>query len=377
MKKIAILSMPYFPFIGGLQIVTRELAIQYSKNGFETHVITGDRTSQPDESVIQNIHIHRKRLLFQHSDKYPFSMKLLNHVAYNIRAFITLLQLRPDYVHCQTPYSSLAAWLIFKLCKIPYSIGYHAEIKTQIGIMLIPSMSRHWKKLPYLMDAHNRFVLTEDMKQELEDSGISSIVIPNGVDTEIYFPADVKENFKTKPTIICVGRLVVSKAIDDSIHILFRVSEKYPNTNLIIVGDGPEREKLETLAKTLKLQDRVMFTGQIEPDAVCSYYQMSHVFLQMSVSEGFSQVAVEAMACGLPIVSTAVGVAPELIQSSQNGFLIELHDIDDATQKIEQIFEMSEEEYADKCNRSRDCALEYSWDRIAEIYLDAYGLRNN
>lgn len=61
--------------------------------------------------------------------------------------------------------------------------------------------------------------------------------------------------------------------------------------------------------------------------------------------------------------------------SSQNGFIVELHDIDDAAQKIEQIFEISEEEYADKCNRSRDCALEYSWNRIAERYLDAYGLR--
>ena len=355
-------------------MVTHELAIHYSKNGFESHVLTGDITSEPDENN-KNIYIHRKRLLFQHNEEYPFAVKLLNHVVYNIRAFITLSQLKPDYVHCQTPYPSLSAWLMFKLFKIPYSIGYHAEIKTQIGIMLTPSLSQYWKKLPYLTDAHNRFVLTEYMKQELEDGALSSTVIPNGVDTELYFPADVKESFKTKPTIICVGRLVKSKAIDDAIRILSKVVAKYPNVNLLVVGDGPEREKLESLAKTLDVQDKVTFVGKIEPDAVCSYYQRSHVFLQMSVSEGFSQVAVEAMACGLPIVSTSVGVAPELITLSQNGYLVELHDLDSAAEKIEQIFEMSEEEYADKSKRSRECALEYSWDVIAERYLDAYGFR--
>ena len=238
MRKIAILSMTYLPRIGGLQRVTYELASQYSKKGFDVHIITGVVPAHSSDKRINNVYVHRKHLLFKIGQYESPIMKFLIHSIYIIRAFFTLLQLKPDHIHCQSPYSSLAAWLTFKLFKTPYSIGYHAEIKTQVGIMLTPNLSRYWKKLPYLMDAQNRFVLTEDMKQELESGGLPATVIPNGVDTSVYFPVNTGNTFKTNPIIICVGRLVESKAIDDALRVVSNVSKQSKNVKLVIVGDG-------------------------------------------------------------------------------------------------------------------------------------------
>ena len=132
---------------------------------------------------------------------------------------------------------------------------------------------------------------------------------------------------------------------------------------------------METLVATLELQDNVSFVGMVDSNTVCSYYQKSHVFLQTSLTEGFPMVMLEAMACGLPIVSTKVANISELLSKANNGYTTDFHDIESMSRLIKQIFDMSESEYRNICNRSRACALEYSWDSISDKYLDNYNIR--
>lgn len=370
--RIVILSMAYFPRMGGLQKVTFELAKQYAIRGIDVHILTAVQNDGSYNDRLENITVHRLQVLGKMFADSSIILKIVNHIIFNTKVFPKLLQLRPDYIHCQTPYSSLGAWVYYKLRQKPYSISFHAEIKTQVGIMLTPRFSKHWKHLPYIRDSHNIFVLTEAMKQDLAMGSVPSIVIPNGVDTEFYSPANLRTSFKEVPTVICVGRLVKSKAIDDAILAIEQVISSHPNVKMVIVGDGPEKENLQNLVRTKGLQDVISFTGRLDAEGVRTFYQSSHIFFQSSLTESFSLVALEAMSCGLPIISTPVGFAPDAIRYVNNGFIVDCHDISSMAKSLSGILDMQNDEYESMCEKSRNYAKRYSWDEIAECYLREY-----
>ena len=98
------------------------------------------------------------------------------------------------------------------------------------------------------------------------------------------------------------------------------------SSKLILVGDGPDRSECERLCRELKLVDKVRFLGK--QDGLVEILNASDVFLIPSQSESFGLAALEAMACGLPVVSSSVGGLPELIRHNECGFIAEIGDID-------------------------------------------------
>ena len=96
------------------------------------------------------------------------------------------------------------------------------------------------------------------------------------------------------------------------------------NARLVIVGDGPERENLEVTAASLGISDRVIFTGQVKN--VEAYYAAADVLANPSHSEGSPYVLLEAMAANLPIVATAVGGVPEMVENNQTALLVPASD---------------------------------------------------
>ena len=371
--KIVILSMTYFPRVGGLQQVTFELARQYAKREIDVHILTGVQNDGSCNDCLENITVHRFPLIGKKFAYSSFILKSASHIIFNIKSLCRLFEIKPDYIHCQSPYSSLCTWIYYKLRQKPYSISFHGEIKTQVGIMLTPRFSKYWKYLPYIRDSHNIFVLTEAMKQDLAIGNVSSIVIPNGVDTKFYLPS-THSPFEEAQTVICVGRLIKSKAIDDAILAIEQVISSHPNVKMVIVGDGPERENLQNLVRTKGLQDVISFTGRLDSKGVRAYYQSSHIFLQTSLTEAFPLVLLEAMACGLPIVSTDVSDIPNILSDAKNGRIVKCHDILGIANAISSILELQKSEYMSLCERSRDYAKRYSWDEIAERYLQEYGV---
>ncbi|MDQ5846711.1 MAG: glycosyltransferase family 4 protein, partial [Acidobacteriota bacterium] len=126
--------------------------------------------------------------------------------------------------------------------------------------------------------------------------------------------------------ILAVGRLSKEKAQMDLLRAFKNLSETHGeiNARLVIVGDGPEREPLEAAAASLGLNGRVIFTGQV--NNVRLYFAASDVLVNPSHSEGSPYVLLEAMAAGVPIVATAVGGVPEMIENNDTALLVPAND---------------------------------------------------
>lgn len=146
--------------------------------------------------------------------------------------------------------------------------------------------------------------------------------------TETQFPNKTQnENFKDKFIFLTVGRLVAVKNIDLQVMAMKEVVKKYSNVELWIVGDGPERKKLELKIKNLsdwqaglKLQNYVKLLGwQNNPD---EFYFKADAFLLTSNSEGWGMAVVEAASRGLPIIMTDVGCAGELVENEKSGLVV-------------------------------------------------------
>ena len=133
--------------------------------------------------------------------------------------------------------------------------------------------------------------------------------------------------FEDERMILAVGRLSKEKAQIDLLYAFKKLSDTHAeiNARLVIVGDGPERENLEATAASLGIRDRVVFAGQARNVEV--YYAAADVLANPSHSEGSPYVLLEAMAANLPIVATAVGGVPEMVENDQTALLVPVSDL--------------------------------------------------
>jgi N-acetyl-alpha-D-glucosaminyl L-malate synthase BshA len=115
------------------------------------------------------------------------------------------------------------------------------------------------------------------------------------------------------------------KRVPDTIRILAKVQQEVP-AKLILIGDGPDRSECERLARELGIHKDVIFLGK--QDVISEILSSSDIFLMPSQSESFGLSALEAMACGIPVISTSVGGLPELVVHNETGYIAEIGDVD-------------------------------------------------
>lgn len=132
------------------------------------------------------------------------------------------------------------------------------------------------------------------------------------------------------PTVITVARLVPWKGIDR----LLQVMRDLPEFRLLIVGDGPERNRLESLSAGLSLDGRVIFTGQVSKDSVLGYLRAADVFVLNSTYEGLPHIVLEAMQAGVPVIATDVGGTGEVVFDGETGLLVPVGDRNALIQSI-------------------------------------------
>ena len=154
-------------------------------------------------------------------------------------------------------------------------------------------------------------------------------MIYNFVDSELFKPSP-NQNFKDKVApngekiLVHVSNFRPVKRVPDTIRILHRVIQEIP-TKLLLVGDGPDRSECERLVRELQLEKNVFFLGK--QDGLSEILSSSDLFLMPSQSESFGLSALEAMSCGVPVVSSSVGGLPELIVHNQTGYIAEIGDV--------------------------------------------------
>jgi glycosyltransferase involved in cell wall biosynthesis len=148
-------------------------------------------------------------------------------------------------------------------------------------------------------------------------------VIPNPVALSLYGSFPLQQKLPGR-TIAAIGRLSPQKGFDVLISAFAQCACEHPNWSLIIVGEGPERSRLTAMIEKLKLENRVTLPGRIQH--TIGFLRTVDLFVMSSRYEGFPNVLVEAMACGLPVISTRWNGATEIIQDGIDGILVPPND---------------------------------------------------
>ncbi len=193
-------------------------------------------------------------------------------------------------------------------------------------------------------------------------------VIPNGVSVEQFRAAARQRKNQPGATVITVGRLVPKNAVDTLIRAIAVIKPNIPAIRCHILGDGPERQALEALACSLKVESAIQFFGSVPYEAVPQRLAAADVFVRASRSEGMGNAFVEALAAGLPIIGTPVGGINDIIRDGQTGLFCRVDDPRDLAQKIERL--LNDRELAGRIvtHGQAMVAERFSWDSIARSY---------
>ncbi len=214
-------------------------------------------------------------------------------------------------------------------------------------------------------------------------------VVPPGVDLAHFRPLDrvaAKTNIGIAPQhkmLLFVGRIEPLKGVDTILHAMAQIRQDHPqvcdNLVLSIIGGNPdepaheneEMARLKTLRETLGLHDLVTFLGAKDQDRLRYYYNAAEALVMPSDYESFGMVALEAMACGTPVIASEVGGLAYLVRDEYNGFHVPVREPEALAARILSILENPETRAA-MSRAALASAQEYSWAKIADQLLGIF-----
>lgn len=202
-------------------------------------------------------------------------------------------------------------------------------------------------------------------------------LVPEGIDLDLWQPSSDPDSLAAADarrdpfTVLCVARHYPRKRILDLIRAFAQVRRHEPRARLVVIGDGPEHEALRQAVLEHELADCVQLLGALPADEeVRGWYGRASLFCLPSEQEGFGIVFLEAMASGLPVVSTTAAAIPEVVPDGEAGLLV--HPRDPAA-LAEALLRLLQD--PGLRSRLRDCgrrhARAYAWERVADRFLEA------
>lgn len=290
----------YPPVIGGIEHHIRALAEGQAAQGHEVTVLV----TRPDPGPVTvdvegGVRVVRARRLATVASA-PISVSLAREVA----------RLRPDVTHLHVPYPvGEAAWLAFG--RRPMVVTYHSDIVRQrlLGKLWGPFLRRTLALADRVLATSPNYVESSPFLRRVRTK---VAIVPLGVDVERFARFDdvaaraaAAARFGPQPRLVFVGRLRYYKGL----HVLLRALVELPGVRLLVVGTGPLQAELAALALSLGVFDRVAWLPGVADDELASILAAGDLYVLPAVarSEAFGIALVEAMAAGLPAVTTEVG----------------------------------------------------------------------
>ena len=361
-----------YPTYGGSGIVATELGKALSVKGHEIHFIT---YSQPVrlEKLRENIFFHEVRIsdypLFDYTPyEQVLTSKLVDVVKYE--------KLDLLHVHYAIPHAS-AAYMAQQILKsqginIPFITTLHGTDITLVG----KDPSFH-PVITFSINNSNKITaVSESLKQDTLD--LFEIkkeidVIPNFICfNEYQLPNNDKYKKRFAPNnefiITHVSNFRKVKRIEDVVKTFELISNEL-SCKLILAGDGPERYRIEHLCRTKFNPDQVVFLGNLK--STIEVLNISDLFLLPSEKESFGLAALEAMAAGVPVISTLSGGLPEVIEHGKSGYLSKIGDTDDMAKNAIQILS-SKETHQQFKDQAQKRAKTFDIEVILPKYEDLY-----
>jgi glycosyltransferase involved in cell wall biosynthesis len=296
----------YWPEVGGLESHVGGLAMGLVRRGVEVRVVAsrsvpGTRRSE----VIDGVDVRRIRL--------P-SRSPPGWIAYALASIPATRRAAAwaDVVHAQSFASVLPAGLAARRSKRPLVVSFHtSHFLTRAESPLWAPLLGRLVRWPDHAFAASEQIAEVAMKLA---PGTRVEALTNGVDTEQFQPPHPGTGRKSR-TIIVPRRLFPKNGVEFLIRAIPEVTARLPDARALVVGDGPERSRLEALARDLGIGESVRFLGSRPHDEMPELYGTSEIAVFPSLMEATSVAALEAMACELPVVASAVGGLPEIVDS--------------------------------------------------------------
>ena len=362
--RIAIITRMFPPeWLGGTEIAAYDIAQHLAGRGHDVHVITSMDKGLHQVTTKGWFHIHRL--------KYP-GLGLLSTVPFSVAAVVALHRINPSLVHVQCPFYGMAGYFYSKLAKKPYVVYFRGD-----DAYLPYSGTRFFLKL-IVRNAAKVIALTEHMRRAVRKQyNRDALVIPNGVDVTKFAGLSreaTRTELKIKESeqvVIFVGSLIPVKGMKYLVEAMNIIKQECLKARLLVVGDGEERQNLEELTNKLNLVECVTFVGRVVNERVPEYLVVSDLFVLPSLSEGFPLVVLEAMAAGLPIITTNVRGLPEIVKDGENGFVVEPQNPRQLVEKISLL--LSNNELRQKISANNIIkAKQHSWEAVVEKLEEVY-----
>ncbi len=366
--KIGIVCYPTF---GGSGVMATELGLALADKGHEIHFIT---YQQPVRLAFRpNIFFHEVSV-----PKYP----LFDFPPYETALASTIVDVVENnhldllHVHYAIPHAS-SAYFARQMLKslgryVPYITTLHGT-----DITLVGKESSYACVVNFSINESDAVTaVSQNLKEEtIESFDITKeiMVIPNFVDAKRFFQSN-KAHFKQmlapngERILAHVSNFRKVKRVEDVIQVFVKVHERMPS-KLLMIGDGPERQHAEDLCRKLGVCGDIRFLGKQEQ--MEEILNITDLFLLPSQYESFGLAALEAMACGVPVVSSNAGGIPEINEQGITGFLSNVGDVEDMAKHAIYILE-NDERLQTFQNNALKQAEKFSIKKVVPLYENLY-----
>mgnify|MGYP002292168803 FL=1 len=385
--RVGIFTESYPPLVNGVSTSILMLEHALTKLGHEVFIITVS-DNKKDYVLENNGHILRLPSV-NLANCYDYKMTSV----YPIKAVNMIKKMNLDVIHSN----------------VEFTVGIFARVVSeQLSIPLVHTYHTNWEDYTHYI-TKNKKILDDICKKLLkylvvffEDKTVTELIVPSnkiynlfkdkykftknihiiqtGIETSKFY----KENFNQKDinslkkklgikkkdfVVMTVSRLAKEKSVDRIINNHKELVKKYSNMKLLIVGDGPDIDKLKDEAKSLGVSDSVIFTGKVPLSDIPIYYQLGNVFVTASKSETQGLTVVEAISSSLPVVAVKDDSFVNSVIEDFNGFVFT--DDEKYINSISKLYE-DKELYNRLSNQSRLLSADFSSEYFALKVLKVY-----
>ncbi|MFW5803893.1 MAG: glycosyltransferase [bacterium] len=303
----------------------------------------------------------------------PFWIPILKKSFVRKKNILNLLRFNPDVIICHLYNSYFTFSFLKKYFDVPFIIGIHRS-----DVLLAKNLFYRWRinksvqntdlivyRSLAIKNSFEKIIKTSD-NTFIAWSGIPEFLIRKAKKT-----LQLSKSYKETKTFISVCRLIKLKQIDKVIESLNQLKQEGYNWKYTIIGDGPERKKLENLASKYSLKEQIFFLGRLPRERVFEILSENEFFVMPSYNETFGLAYLEAMANGCIVLGSEKWGIDGIIEDSYNGILCDAHDYESLFRKIKMIFNYNNYELKKIQSRSLKTVMNFNETEMAHKYLKA------
>ena len=381
--KILLVANSYLPQLGGLEIAVYNIAHQLVKKGHRVTVVSGtsvisySRKMEEGGICVYRMPFILPRIVVRCGYKRAI-LSLFKCIITPLIIPLTLFKVgliikltKPDIVNLHYIAENAFFCLgVRKFLKFKFIVNIHGE---DIEWYNNRSIFSRWltketlRNADYVLSNSNHLLC--QAKKIYPGVGIKSNTVGNGIDLNSI---KISGKFKNdREYLLSIGNFSFKKGFDVLVQAFNIIHSKHPNIDLLMIGDGSEREKCEKLSVKFGPNNSIKFIGEINHSKITAFLDGSKIFVLPSRREPFGIVLLEAMAAGKPIVATRVGGVPEVVKEGENAILVESNSPGFLAEGIMKLLDNSDlsVQFGKKSN---EIVKEFTWEKIVNKYIDVY-----